>query len=313
MGVAKDYYTKTIVAMQPAFRPIASDEIIRINSIEEFGILPSGGARPRIGGGWLSILFVQKGGGVCRRGNEVLLLEERTVYTGLADCFRQFELYEGTTGYLIAIDLDRLGSLLDSVTIAFKDIFVIHRPCLRLGAESVDEMDWLVSRILKKMRLEQRHRTEIVQKYVSLLLLHLSSEIKDEWVLVSMDRKRILIKDFFALLEDEFVTGKTVDYYADKLSVTAKHLTNVIKTESGYPTSYHINQRIVAEAKRIVQATGASLKQIAYELGYDDTAAFSKLFKRVSGENFSSYKHNLRLAVRNPATVPAMTGNSAMV
>ena len=95
--------------------------------------------------------------------------------------------------------------------------------------------------------------------------------------------------------------AKTVDYYADKLCVSPKHLTNVIKLESGYPTSYHINQRIVFEAKRIVRTSGASLKQIAYELGYEDTAAFSKLFKRVTGENFSTYKCNLKFAYRNSA------------
>jgi len=53
------------------------------------------------------------------------------------------------------------------------------------------------------------------------------------------------------------------------------------------------NQRIVLEAKRMAKA-GACLKQIAYELGYEDVSAFSKLFKRVAGETFSNYRCNLK-------------------
>ena len=111
-----------------------------------------------------------------------------------------------------------------------------------------------------------------------------------------MNRGEILTKDFFALLENEFTTARTVDYYAGKLCVTPKHLSSVIKKESGHNASYHISQRIVLEAKRMTQTTGACLKEIAYELGYEDIPTFSKLFKRISGETFSDYKCKLKVS-----------------
>ena len=249
----------------------------------------------------LSILFMAKGSGRCRQGGEVLVLTGKTVYTGGSDCFRQFELEKDAAGYLIAVDPEKLGTIFEGVTISYKDLFALNGLCLPLDDESVEEMNWLVTRIVKKAGSKENYKLEIVQKYVSLLMLQLKSKIKDELVQVSMSRKGMLIKDFFSLLEDTFMKAKTVDYYAGKLCVSPKHLTNVIKLESGHPTSYHINQRIVFEAKRIARTSGASLKQIAYELGYEDAAAFSKLFKRVTGENFSSYKCNLKFAFRNTA------------
>ena len=149
-------------------------------------------------------------------------------------------------------------------------------------------------------RYDERHSSvlEGMQNLIGKLVIGL--DLKDKMVIVSNNRKGVLTRDFFVLLEEEFATARTVDYYADKLCVSPKHLSNVIKMESGYPTSWHINQRIVVEAKRMAQASGASLKQIAYALGYEDVAAFSKLFKRVTGENFSTFKSHLKLTFRQP-------------
>jgi AraC family transcriptional activator of pobA len=271
-------------------------EIVTIVPLEEIACLQSISASTWADKERLSILFIAKGGGRCRQGGEGIVLQERTVYTGMADCFQEFEIDKGTIGYLVSINPHKLEMVLENVTVAYKGLFAIRRPCLRLDAELTEEMDWLMTRIFRKGRSKEKYSIEIVHKYVSLLLLHLQSEIEDELVLVSMNRKGILIKGFFTLLEEAFMTARAVDYYAEKLFVSPKHLTNVIKLESGYPTSYHISQRIVLEAKRMVQASGASLKQIAYELGYEDVAAFSKLFKRVTGENFSAYKCNLKYA-----------------
>lgn len=272
------------------------DEIVTIESLEEIAALQPVSTRRRKIEEHLSILFVLKGNGKCLQGGEVLVLEEKTVYTGILDCFQQFEIDEGTTGYLVAINPNKLATIFESVTIAYKRLFAVNQPCLHLDGESAEEMNWLITRILKKARSKEKYKFDIIQRYVSLLLLDLRSKIEDGLRLVSMNRKGMLIKSFFALLEDSFMMARTVDYYADKLYVSPKHLTNVIKLESGYPTSYHINARIVLEAKRIAQASGASLKQIAYKLGYEDVAAFSKLFKRVTGQNFSAYKCNLKFA-----------------
>lgn len=288
-----------------------NEDIISITSLKEIALFEALSLSPvealshsapetlslsaRLDKDWLSLLFVLKGSGTCLRGGEVLRLEERTVYTGVSGCFRQFKLVDGTTGYLVTINPNQLGAILENVTVAYKGLFSSSRSCVRLDAETAEEMNWLITKIIK--RTKEKHRFEIIQKYVSLILLYLKAEIKDELLLVSMNRNGVLIKDFFALLEDGFMTARTVDYYADKLCVSPKYLTSVIKSESGYPTSYHIHKRIVFEAKRIVQASGASLKEIAYELGYEDVAAFSKLFKRVSGETFSSYKCSLKFGV----------------
>ena len=237
----------------------------------------------------LTILFIATGSGKCICNGEPVTLRDQAIYTGFADCFQQVTIDEGTTGYRLTIDPLKWET----------GGFVETRTSLRLTAESCEEIDWLMRRIEKRSRLKEKSNIEIVHTYISLLLLHLRSETQDEGVFVSMNRKGALLKGFFGLLEEDYRTGKTVDYYADKLCVTPKHLTNVIKDGSGFPTSYHIHQRIILQARRMARISGASLKEIAGELGYEDFAAFSKLFKRITGQNFSVYKSNLKLFIHH--------------
>jgi AraC family transcriptional regulator, transcriptional activator of pobA len=270
------------------------DEIVTIKLLEQISVPQadssySGAIRKR-----LSILFIVKGTGKCLRKGEVIDLQDKTVYIGFSDCFQQFDIGEGTVGYLLNIHPQNLAKVFDGVSVVYEGLFTTNWPWFQLDAESAEEMNWVVTRILKEANAKEKRSIEIAHKYVSLLLLYLQSQLKHELMPVSMNRKGTLIREFFALLEDTFMTAKTVDYYAGKLCVTAKHLSSVIKMESGYPTSYHINQRIVIEAKRMVQSSGACLKEIAYQLGYEDVSAFSKLFKRITGETFSSYKCNLK-------------------
>lgn len=88
-------------------------------------------------------------------------------------------------------------------------------------------------------------------------------------------------------------------YSQSKTSVLCYPLTGqgpLLKTEPlcnsrcGQHLSYYIRQRIVLDAKRQAIYVNASMKEIAYHLGFDDIAHFSKFFKNVSGMSFTEFK-----------------------
>ena len=81
--------------------------------------------------------------------------------------------------------------------------------------------------------------------------------------------------------------------YADDLCVTRSYLNKVVKKVSGFTASQIIQQCIIHEAKKQAIKSGTSMKQIAYNLGFDDSAHFSKFFKSNSGMNFTNYKKEL--------------------
>ena len=103
-----------------------------------------------------------------------------------------------------------------------------------------------------------------------------------------------LVRQFQDLVEREFQTHPKVADYAAKLGITPSHLNDTVKKVTGQPASEHIKQRVVVEAKRRAFYGNASAKEIAYALGFDDEAHFSKYFKTNTGQTFSAYRKTLQ-------------------
>lgn len=85
-------------------------------------------------------------------------------------------------------------------------------------------------------------------------------------------------RNFNRLVEIHFKEWHTVSDYAEKMSLTAKTLSNKFKKFQLVQPNELIKSRILLEAKRLLCFTNWSVKEIAFELGYDDPAYFTRLF-----------------------------------
>ena len=93
-----------------------------------------------------------------------------------------------------------------------------------------------------------------------------------------------LFVQFRRKVEQNYRTLHTVGEYADLLNVSSKTLSNsVLECSKKTPLAF-INDRIILEAKRLLQFTDLMVKEVAYKLGYDDPSYFVKFFKRQTGE-----------------------------
>jgi AraC-like DNA-binding protein len=92
------------------------------------------------------------------------------------------------------------------------------------------------------------------------------------------------------MLEKSYREKKMVAEYAAQLLVTPNHLNGIIKKNTGCSAGHMIRKRVVLEAKRLARYSDAGMKEIAYSLGFSDSAHFSKFFKSVCGTNFSDFK-----------------------
>jgi AraC family transcriptional activator of pobA len=101
-----------------------------------------------------------------------------------------------------------------------------------------------------------------------------------------------IVKNFKLLLKTCFKTKKMVSQYADDLFVSSNYLNRIVKNITGLTARDHIQHQIISEAKRQAINTRQSMKEIAYWLGFDNIAHFSKFFKNVSGVNFRSFKRD---------------------
>jgi len=156
--------------------------------------------------------------------------------------------------------------------------------------ESLEDMEHLLTLMLHEQQKTTVFRTELLGQYLKLFLLHLNRQLGDLLRPRCPARNRTLVSQFMDAVEKNFRVNKTVSHYAGLLYVTPNYLNEVVKKVTGLPAGHHIRFRVVSEAKRIAASSNDSMKEIAYYLGFDDTAHFSKFFKSVEGQNFSSFK-----------------------
>ena len=106
-----------------------------------------------------------------------------------------------------------------------------------------------------------------------------------------LSRVDTVTKAFKGLLERNYTTAKRPTAYAQQLNISTPYLNECVKHTTGHPVSYHIQQRIILEAKRLLYHSDKSVKEIATVLGYDDYPYFSRLFTKLTGMSALAFRN----------------------
>jgi AraC family transcriptional activator of pobA len=110
----------------------------------------------------------------------------------------------------------------------------------------------------------------------------------------TLSRAETITKDFKVLLDRDFIAVKTPKGYAQALHLSTPYLNECVKKVTGFAVSYHIQQRNILEAKRLLYHSPKSVKEIASELGYGDYPYFSRLFTKVCGMSALTFRSKNR-------------------
>ncbi|MBV4360381.1 AraC family transcriptional regulator [Pinibacter aurantiacus] len=95
--------------------------------------------------------------------------------------------------------------------------------------------------------------------------------------------------DFKIAVETHLTEQFSINTIADNLTITTNHLYNIVKEFSGVSPKEFITNRLMLEAQRKLHYSKSSVKELAYELGFNDPDYFSRLFKKTTGKSISEY------------------------
>lgn len=155
-----------------------------------------------------------------------------------------------------------------------------------------------VEDLLTKINMEYGKPGEWQQRmltaYLTVLLTYLSRLYSEQYKSIDLSADKMLLKNFQAKINDSFKQLKEVGDYASELNISAGHLSEVVKIQSGKPAIKHIHERLVLEARRLLFHTNNSLKEIAFELGFSDASYFNRFFKRETAVTPAEYRTKIR-------------------
>ncbi|ANQ50401.1 helix-turn-helix domain-containing protein [Flammeovirga sp. MY04] len=134
-----------------------------------------------------------------------------------------------------------------------------------------------------KFRQDESHQM-MLQKLVHLFLLQSERALRKQGVKeLAPSPALTIVNNFRELLEEYYKKEKSVKWYSGQLNLSEKQLHKATKEILGKTPKNVIDKRVVLEAKRLLSHTIQPVKEIAYDLGYDEPTNFVKYFKRHTG------------------------------
>ncbi|RFS16799.1 helix-turn-helix transcriptional regulator [Emticicia sp. C21] len=142
-----------------------------------------------------------------------------------------------------------------------------------------------------KRRNDRLYHSILKDSCNALVAIGISQYVEQAKSTDKLSRFEIVGKSFRELLERNYTQLKRPTDYAQLLNISTPYLNECIKETTGHPVSYHIQQRIILEAKRLLYHSDKSVKEIAIALGYDDYPYFSRLFTKVTGMSALTFRN----------------------
>ena len=142
----------------------------------------------------------------------------------------------------------------------------------------------LLDVFIEEFKTSDNIQNEMLLVLLKRLIINVTRLAKSEYVPVKkmQDEKFHVIRKFNLLVEANFKSKHSVSFYAQQLCKSPKTLSNLFAIYNHKTPSQVIQERILIEAKRLLCYTEKSIKQITFELGFEDVSHFSNFFKKLT-------------------------------
>ena len=206
----------------------------------------------------------------------------------------QLSLKKGSAGFLMQFSKDfyQPGNKSDQQLLRSAS----NRNYCKLDLEKSKNIFNVLTYIYKEFNEKGERYFDIIKANLSIFFIeltrHQEKQIKPENKNAIFTQERL--DTFMDLLENNIHKYKQVSQYADMLNLTTFRLNSMTKSTIGKTCSRLIDEQIILESKRNLLATTEQVKEIAYNLGYEDVSYFIRFFKKHTGQTPDAYRTNFR-------------------
>ncbi|MGE6355133.1 helix-turn-helix domain-containing protein [Flavobacterium sp. NPDC079362] len=235
------------------------------------------------------VFFVEKGSGVHNVDFTQYKVDDYQVYFIRPGQVHNWSLDVDTSGFQLMVSADVITIFSNLGAFPFFEQSVPS--CISLTQKEFEEFKDHLHEIEVVLS-----NNDLLNREIVLLRLHLLLKLLQKEYLVqypehdSSTKPEKIIKGFHALIDDHYNVESSVNFYADKLNITPNYLNILSQKYLKIPASDVIKQRTILEAKRLLTSTHLSIKEIGYQLGFNDNTYFTKVFKKYTGKTPGDFK-----------------------
>ena len=273
--------------------------------------------RPHTHRGLHQLLFIAKGGGTAQAETTTVSFRPPTLIIVPAGTVHAFSFVPGTRGYVASFgdtlmrDLARrepgITSLFDAAA------------TLELSSASVrsTDLEHAFAMFLREFGRNAVGRTAVLESLLTVILANVLrlSRLAGESSCARNGRHLLLVGRYRSLVDSWFRKGAALADYARALNVSESRLREACLRITGQPPMQLVYARILLEARRQLLYTNRSVAEIAYDLGFEDPAYFTRFFSRRTGMSPRAFRARAPAEQTSPTQAPepaAIAGRAAI-
>ena len=238
-----------------------------------------------------TIVYVSKGEGEKTIGTLKVPIKGRTLMIVPAQTLSATTYSENVTGYHLSFNLDFF----------LKEYFPRHRllqlnlfkqgtiPFAYLNPHTGKQLSHIFEVILDEKQHQRRNKQELIMLKILELILMCDRQLKMDKE-PHKDYNQPLMIQYIELIQQYYKTQHSTSFYAKMLHIHPNSLNAASKRYLRQSAKELISTKLLSEAKYLIQLTTLSVKETAYELGFQSPSNFFRFFKRYSGYSPAAYR-----------------------
>ena len=185
---------------------------------------------------------------------------------------------------------------LNSLTFEMNDRLPVFRtirenPVIPIESSDIEYIMGYFSLLQQSIKMKDiSNRFYIAKHLIMALFYRLSNQYHKLPETNKKTKQEILVDNFIKNVKIYYKEQRGMEFYADKINLTPKHLSKVIKETTGKSANNWIDSHVILEAKALLKSTNMTIQQISDELNFPSQSFFGKYFKRVVGMSPKEYE-----------------------
>ncbi|SER65209.1 AraC family transcriptional regulator [Pedobacter rhizosphaerae] len=202
-----------------------------------------------------------------------------------------WQLADDTKGFQLMFTQNLFDSFPNAINLSasypFKSPSVID-----LNQETFQLLNYEYNQLDHELKKEERLWDMILLRWriISALIAHETARSHTD---KNLSKPHPIVSQYLKLIDEYYKQSKKVSFYAKKLNITANYLNILCRKNANHSANTLIQNRVILESKRLLQISKLSIKEIAYDLGFEDLAYFSNFFKTHTGISPRDFREKL--------------------
>ncbi len=173
---------------------------------------------------------------------------------------------------------------------------VLRDPCIHLSDDETEMLHKYVNLALDITKTNPQFVHDSIAGLVSSVFYQFAGFLADskkreeKELPVRTTRQRQMLEQFIKLAINDHAREHLVGYYADKMCVTPKYLSKIVKETSGRSVPEWLNELLILDAKNMLRHTDMTIKEISASLNFPSQSFFFRFFKNHTGQTPTQYR-----------------------